>query len=426
MSCWALNYISSTDPTVFLLKNQPVTLIMKLYLLFFEECRLKNVRPDEYYNDDYFEFARYGDIVSAVNNMTESQHAELIEKLANSYNDLVEDINSIVSTIRSLVQGTEPSSLLNYVFTINMMCSLNKKSETDYSSELNAQLRSIEYIQSVIVSSPNYYDDKSEVDESQFSEILSLTTDLYAKMKEFYLLWAAKTKSEDTLSDDELSYSMISQTMTQVRGKQYQFFRLDVINELISPHSEVVNSIYGISIDDLMKGLKALERNLSTGRLDAIERVAQLIDLAPDDLNTVPEDYMKNAQEAFNQLIGTDLHDVKKHAKWPDKLIKDLSLGINSDNTLYNHECFNGWPIWNLPVIRKPFITLQGQSYCFDYYTLFDNFYRSLQTAVFSYGEEYKEKWKIIQADTSEEIVNKLFSKLLPGCIVHKIGRAHV
>ena len=114
---------------------------------------MKKVKPDAYYNDGFFEVARYGDVVSAINNMTKSQHDELVEKLVNSYFDSVKEINSIVSTIRSLIQGTEPSNLLNYVFTMNLMCSLNKESEADYSSDLNAQLRSLEYIQSVIVSS---------------------------------------------------------------------------------------------------------------------------------------------------------------------------------------------------------------------------------------------------------------------------------
>lgn len=59
-------------------------------------------------------------------------------------------------------------------------------------------------------------------------------------------------------------------------------------------------------------------------------------------------------------------------------------------------------------------------SLCFDYYTLFDNFYRSLQSAIFSYGEKYKEKWKSTQTETSEQLVGDIFSRLLPGCIVHR------
>ena len=387
---------------------------------------MKKSRPEEYYSNGLFEISRYGNIVSAVNNMTESQYAKYLEGLANSYNDLVDEINSLVYRIRSLVQNIEPSNLLNYILSMNMMCSLNKVSEADYPSELNAQLRSLEYIQSVIVSSPNYYDDNSEVDESQLAETLNLTTNLYTKIQEFYLLWSAKAKTENSLTDDELSYSVISQTMFLVRGKQYQCFRLDILRELIAPHSEIIRQIYGISIDVLMKGLTALEHNLSTGRLDAMQKLRELIDQTPEHLDCVTKDYKNNAQEVVNQLIGLDLHDVKKHTEWPDRLIEDLSLSINSDYAFFNHESFNGWPIWDLPINRKPFITLYGKNYCFDYYTLFDNFYRSLQKAVFSYGKEYQEKWKIIQTETSEETVSKLFSKLLPGCIVHRSNHYNI
>jgi hypothetical protein len=178
--------------------------------------------------------------------------------------------------------------------------------------------------------------------------------------------------------------------------------------------------IYGITAENLISGLRVMEHNLSAGRLDAMNKIENLIDNLPEDIKHPTEDFLKEAQETTLQVIGIDLFDVKKYSKWPDSLIEDLSLGVNEDNTFYSHDEFKGWPLWELPIQRKPFIKLSGISYCFDYYNFFDNFYRSLKKAVFSHGDQYQEKWKISQTNASEKLVEKIFEDILPGCNGYK------
>jgi len=57
--------------------------------------------------------------------------------------------------------------------------------------------------------------------------------------------------------------------------------------------------------------------------------------------------------------------------------------------------------------------------YGFDYYTLFDNFYRAIQKAIFTLKPEYKITWKERQCLASENIVKSLFLKLLPGATAY-------
>ena len=44
---------------------------------------------------------------------------------SDEYDDAVNEINIIVAEIRSRVQLTNPSDLLNYLFSMNMICSIN-------------------------------------------------------------------------------------------------------------------------------------------------------------------------------------------------------------------------------------------------------------------------------------------------------------
>jgi hypothetical protein len=108
---------------------------------------------------------------------------------------------------------------------------------------------------------------------------MRLSTDLYSGVQQFYLIWAAKEKLEKTLTEEELDYSMLAQMMSLVRGNQYQNFRVDVLDSIIAPHSDEILEIYGITAENLISGLRVMEHNLSAGRLDAMNKIENLIDI---------------------------------------------------------------------------------------------------------------------------------------------------
>lgn len=163
-----------------------------------------------------------------------------------------------------------------------------------------------------------------------------------------------------------------------------------------------------------------MEKNLSSGRLEAMKAIGVQIDkLAMFEGGEPDEEYFKESQEVVSKAIGTALFDVRENTKWTDEFISDLSLGINSDGSFLLHEDFPGWPIWNLPIQYKPFIEIDGTAYCFDYYNLFDNFYVALQRAIRSHGKDYGDRWNDAQGHSSERLVGSVFEKLLPGCKVH-------
>lgn len=65
---------------------------------------------------------------------------------------------------------------------------------------------------------------------------------------------------------------------------------------------------------------------------------------------------------------------------------------------------------------KKPFINIDGISYCFDYYSLFDNIYRVLQKTIKEIEQGYVNTWSHIQQNTTEIMVEDLMKKILPGC----------
>lgn len=385
---------------------------------------MKKTKPDDYFSNGMFEVGRFGNTVVAHNNMTEALHKEWISELANQYNEEKEKINVLIEKIKEKIALVDPLDLFNYLTIKNtmMLMSPNIISESELSDDVNIQLRSVEYIQSLLVSME--HDKSNEINEDEQEtvchEIANYCLELYSKIPVFYMYWAAQQQKMGNLSQEDEEYIVFAQMMSQVRGEQYQAFRIPILKELLLPQEVLIKELYGISVDDVIAGLAVLEKNLSSGRLDAMKDLRNQMDkLALFDGVEPDENYIEESREVVLKAIGTALFEVKENTAWANEFIDDLCLGINSDKSFLSYEDFSGWPIWNLPIQYKPFIKIDGKTYCFDYYNLFDNFYVALQRAIRNHGKEYGDRWNNIQGYSSERLVGGVFESLLPGCKVH-------
>ena len=130
------------------------------------------------------------------------------------------------------------------------------------------------------------------------------------------------------------------------------------------------------------------------------------------------EQISKSQQNIENcgECFGTDLYNVKKVTGWSDELIDSLSWQLGECEDFSSNGEFVSWPIINLSVQKRLFIKIDGVSYCFDYYNLFDNIYRIIQKDIKMHDEKYTTKWADLQQIASEALVEEQFKKLLPGC----------
>ena len=123
----------------------------------------------------------------------------------------------------------------------------------------------------------------------------------------------------------------------------------------------------------------------------------------------------------FDKYFGVALYDVKQVTGWPDSFISKLSfeLGELSTTDKKSNSDYDNWPFVDLPVQKKPFINIDGITYCFDYYNLFDNIYRVIQKIIKESDSSYATKWALFQQEASENLVANMFRKLLPGSEVY-------
>lgn len=387
----------------------------------------KSPKPDYYYSNGVFEVERFGKDFIVRKNSTPEQHAAQMEKLYNEYPDKKKHISDSLLSIKEKVLKCDPYNLLMYLRTEVLLRQRNLMSEFDYSSELNSLLQSQEYVQSIMISFGLNADHSmpTEDEDKLFFQIASEFKQVYDELQVFYNYWAAYVHKTTDISDELLDEIVEEQYMYLVRGNRYQIFELEPLCYLLPPHDEALQRLFGITSGEIIAGLEKLRYSLSKGYSDAFMELSNeyfsFIDAI--DSGEKPLDVLthtkKRAKKTINKVFGDGLINVKKVTGWNDKFIDLLSSGVGEYCEFWNENEFSGWPIVNLPVLKKPFIKLNGTSYAFLYYALFDNIYRNIQKGIMLQETAYRETWKEKQTEASEKMVCDLFLRLLPGAESH-------
>ncbi|CVK21860.1 YecA family protein [Sporomusa sphaeroides] len=381
------------------------------------------VKADDYYNDGLFELARCGKVVSIRNLSTPEQHVQLQAFYKDEYPKVKERIDEKVKKIKEKISVCDPLMILKFTKDMAMLSHLNKFSELDYTSEENMVIRAQEYIQSILVSTENHFDDteSKEEQEKRWHSIHADIEDLYKEFVYFYHYWSVYKEDSGEISNEMMCYIVESQMLYFVRGKRYQAFELEPLKKLLPLHNDVLVELFGVTTEQIIEGLEKLEYSMSQGLADAWmdmgKKFNELFEAV--DLELASEAASDEARNVMNPIVekifGEALNNISHVTGWDARLIDALSFGIGECKTFFDDSEFSGWPIMELPTKKKPFIKIDGISYGFDYYSLFDNFYRALQKAIFRLKPEYVDKWSKRQNIASEDMVKALFLNLLPG-----------
>ena len=392
-------------------------------------------RPDDYFAAGPFEFARFGKTTIGRSRATREQMLEAHKRMAKAYPAIVDEINALVSSIAVQVSRLPPKQLLQrgwWEFASAMIGFGNATAEAD---QLHAH-RMVDYIQSVIaaVKPQEYAEEITEADWHRLKEDVKI---LFTRLSlEYQYCLTAYRKSQNPELDMELEDFRVRTEMLwmNIRGKRYHAHERQALLDVVAPHSDVLLRVYGIDaaqfVEELNKILTKLTRGLHDAMFDLkafrekiLERFDQAIVKAPPDTNikTIKEEVFKDddlaawRDKVMGELFGLDLFDVAKVTDLPDVLIKDLSWEPGEDTDFFSEGEFQGWPLRVWPIMRRPFISLEGRCYCFDIFGLFDNIYRVLRRAIIDREPEYSQVWNERQKAITEELPFEYFAKLLPG-----------
>lgn len=381
------------------------------------------IKADEHFTFGPFSVARYGKFVEMKNHITPDAHKEMMQKLVEDYPTKKKEIDDCILELRGLIIKCDPILLLQFAQSNMRMSLYGKTSEFQYGFDDINLARLTEYAQSVIVSSPNEYVDSDDDPTELFLEIQSKFTNLRNLTTQFYFYWGAYTLANNTsLSSENIDMLVQAQMLYDVRGDRYQVHEIEYLRSLILPHDAEIKKCFNIPAQSIIDGVEKLQYALSQGKADAVNRLGDMFDMMENMSNKESEEYMSAnidyGRSLVQDMFGFSLNDVASVTSWPNEFIEKLAYGINEDEEFFSSKEFSGWPIVDLPIQKKPFLKIADQYYCFDYFSLMDNFYRVLQKTLTKHDKSYN--WSEVQSYASEKMVENIFKSILPGCTVYR------
>lgn len=380
-------------------------------------------KTDDYFNNGIFEIAKVDNNIIHRNVLPLNKQQELLDCLARQESVLKKEINELVQTIRHDVVQCDPLQLLNYSQMMFLQSILGTSSESQLMGVENiAVARATEYIQSIFVSSqPDLHETQGDPTKA-FFKISSDIEKLYQFVTQYYFAYGAIYKKDHENDCEILDELIEAQIFYSVRGERYQCFEEEYNKYLLSPHNDVFMRLFGLSSQNIVDGISKLLYALSQGRFDSGNELVKMF----DSLQSVPEscleEFMESqrakGQELIQNFMGTELNDVCKITGWNEAFVNELSFGLNECREFWNQNDYAGWPIIDLPTAKRPFIKIDNQYYCFDYYSLSDHIYRAIQKTITRLDSTYS--WSRVQNEASESMVESIFQKLLPGCTTYR------
>lgn len=393
-------------------------------------------KPDDYFSQGPLEFARFGRVMIARNNATESQQREMQANIAAAYPRLVDKVDGLVASIATRVSRLPPLRLLHRAWWEHSAAVI--MTDADATAQTEA-LRMIDYVQSVIVSTKPVPNEVEDVSEEEWQALRSEVAKLFQTLAlPYQTASTAHRKLETPNLDMKLEEFRVRAELmwVHVRGRRYQLHERQALVDVITPHSEILERLFGITASTLVAELDKILAKLTRGLQDLLKDLEQVRDRTLARMEEVInegefEDFDAVRDKVFEDqdlkdanmrvaggLVGYDLFDVETVTNLPRSLLDELSYGPGEDEEFFAPGDFAGWPLRQWPVMKRPFLRYEGRNYCFDMFSLFDNFYRVLQRAIFRLAPEYKPEWNDRQKAVSEELPSEYFERLMPGSTV--------
>lgn len=372
-----------------------------------------------------FTVEQKGNCILLRNNQSEKEIKKMTEKLSNNYPIIKQIIKQSISEIRSTILKYDPIELLNYTYAALCAHTITKKSDEVM------PIKILEYIQSIIVSSPKSLS-HDKISDADYNKLANKIENLYRNVMLCQTCLRAYRKQHGCTFDNDLEelYFSLTNYWLIVRGSRYMFFDIPFLETILKPHQEIIEKTYNININDIRDGLKDIQHRLSKRYLESCKLFHSADALIGEELkkhriesineaHCIVKKFWENNpiyKSAFIDFTQMKFVELGENFIWPSSLMDDLSYSPGED-VLFSEEPNSFWPIKNLPIIRKPFLKHNNNYYCYNLYALFDNFYRKINELIIINNPGYREVWNKKQKEISEKLPLIYLKKVLPSSV---------
>jgi len=409
-----------------------------------KKFRNKPRKPDEYYSNSAFELARFGKAVIHRNIMSEKDFDSLQEKIALSHQEICERIESNVDWLANEIIKYSPLNLLSRAYWEWATANIGKKSESEFEDEGVFSLALLEYLQCLIVSITPSDQLEEGISDFNWQTVKQKVKELFYDINYNYQICrTAREKRETPHFDLEFDkFRFLAQIeWCNVRGHRYSYHEQTNLQELLSPHSDIFNQLFNITIDDFIVAAMAIQHSLTSGLPEALSELQEFQEKTQNEIepklknrkgitqeqlpDIMDEVLIENEWQSWKDSIlgrcyGTDLFDLNKVTNLPNNLLDELSYYPGENIEFFAEGAFKGWPFRIWPTFIRPFVKIDNHYYCFNLHSFLDKAYRMIQKTIVGMAPSYKEEWNRKQKEMSESLPFKYLQQLLPGATVYK------
>ena len=347
----------------------------------------------------------------------------------------------LITEIAELVAELPPDQLLKRASHEEFVVFAGVNDDTDIGHEEVAANKMVTYVQSVIAAVPRAQVQKSTVSEEDWQALKAHISSLFGfHMRAFTMSMRGPVDSiqlhDRAASEAARVESSLVDLWYTMWGRRFPIHLNQYFEDLLLPHSAVFEELFGLTASDLIRGLVKIDVALRFGhavtvrdlhdlglipeadslvRLPRVDRIpassaADGVDRAARFLG-----WPSNEEDVNARVFEYGLFDVSRNSQLPDKLLRELSWEPGEDDEFFSPGELAGSPLRTWPIMKRPFLSIDGNYYCFDPSALSDYIYRNLYNVVRRLRPDLAESWRKTQAKRMEELAEKYFLRLLPG-----------
>ncbi len=394
----------------------------------------KNKINYEVYDNGPVKIERIGRSIKFSSNWKPEEFKAFQDKLKENRPKVREEIDKKIKEVLSILHQYNPLELLPIVFLKNSFFLHNQSSEVGI--EKNETF--IEYALSLTLSQKydnNFSPITAEISD-KFNELLS---SIFKDVLWYFCTEAVGIEKKD--KDKERLKYISRMRFLIVRGDSIPEHHEVMIGEIFSKHNDFFQEKYGLSINQILVGMKEIENQIINNLINEKkfwDKARELHDLFKDftSKNSIEgyqtfDDYMKKYEELPEVLEKRkeleviskpeNICEVFPSETIPEILLNQLSSNYGENALFALFEKAPGWPTNNSIIHDRPLLFEKNKYYCFSPQFVFRNSVSILERFIEKKDKYYFENnFSKSKAKYLEDKAIEYFQNLLPGCRSYK------
>lgn len=403
----------------------------------------RRAKPDEVFGTKALTVARFGNDIIWQSHLNAEELAVLQADQAAQLDIVIAQIDALVADIATQVSHLPASQLLHRAWWEQASRHIGIRAEAEIEHADAIAMRMVDYVQSVVASTPPSPDPKDQVTDEDWQRLQESVDTLFSTLNLSYQVCRtakALTENPELDLDFEAFFFKAQMYWCNVRGERYQVLEEAYLRDLFAPHSDIMEELFGISantfVDEIMKivasltyGIQHAFEEMESFRRDSLNAVKEKLESGGAGEETfqavfeavIAENGWEERRRRVGSLwMGLDLFDVGKLTSLPNELVAELTWGPGEDTDFFAPGPFSGWPLRVWPTFKRPFVRIDGRACCFDLHSLCDNIYRIMSRLIRRRKPAYEETWKLRQQAVAEDLPLAQLAALLPGAIIFR------